>query len=112
MLEVHVEGPLTASEPGVGIRAALDGAGLVQLPRAYLAEELVAGRLVALLEGWVQPRIDPFFLYYPGRRQMRPPLKALADFLRSAYRGMPPAAGREAGASRGVGAPARATPSP
>ena len=53
-----------------------------------------------------------FFLYYPGRRQMRPPLKALADFLRSAYRGMPPAAGREAGASRGVGAPARATPSP
>lgn len=86
MLEVQVDGPLMASEPGIGITAAIDGAGLIQLPLAYVAPELATGRLVTVLADWVQPRVDSFFLYYPNRRQMRPPLKALVDFLREAYR--------------------------
>ena len=89
MFEVQVDGPLTASEPGIAIRAAVDGAGLVQLPLAYLAPELEAGRLVTVLADWAQPRLDGFFLYYPSRRQMRPPLKALVDFLRKARRRAP-----------------------
>jgi DNA-binding transcriptional LysR family regulator len=84
--EMHVDGPLVASEPGIAITAAIDGAGLVQLPFAYVAPELAAGRLVAILADWDQPRLDAFFLYYPSRRQMRPTLKALVDFLRQAYR--------------------------
>ena len=33
-----------------------------------------------------QPRTDAFFLYYPSRRQIRPPLKAFTEFLRETYR--------------------------
>jgi DNA-binding transcriptional LysR family regulator len=66
----------------------------MQLPAAYVAPELAAGRLVTILADWDQPQLDSFFLYYPSRRQMRPPLKALVDFLREAYRGAP--AGRKA----------------
>jgi DNA-binding transcriptional LysR family regulator len=84
--DVRVEGPLVVNEPGLGIKAAIDGAGLLQLPEAYVAAELAAGRLVAILPGWEQPKIDAFFVYYPSRRQMRPPLKVLVDFLREAYR--------------------------
>ena len=79
--------PLTATEPGIGVAAAIHGAGLVQLPLPYLAPELAAGRLVTVLGDWVQPRIDAFCLYYSSRRQIRPPLKAFAAFLRDAYRG-------------------------
>ena len=82
MFEVQVDGPLIATEPEIGIRAAIDGAGLVQLPLAYLAAEIESGRLMPLLDSWVQPQIDAFCLYYSSRRQMRPPLKALVDFLR------------------------------
>ena len=32
MFEVEVDGPLTANEPGIAVAAAIDGAGLVQLP--------------------------------------------------------------------------------
>jgi DNA-binding transcriptional LysR family regulator len=83
MLEVQVDGPLTATEAGIAVAAAIHGVGLVQLPLPYLAPELAAGRLVAVLAIRVQPRIDAFFLYYSSRRQIRPPLKAFADFLRA-----------------------------
>jgi DNA-binding transcriptional LysR family regulator len=89
MFEIQVEGPLAATEPGIGVRAATDGAGIVQLPLAYVASELASGRLVALLSDSVQPQLDGFFLYYSSRRQMRPPLKALTDFLREVYRRPP-----------------------
>ncbi len=87
--QVQVDGPLIASEPGIAITAAIDGAGLMQLPLPYVAPELAAGRLVTTLANWDQPQLDAFFLYYPSRRQMRPPLKALVDFLREAYRKAP-----------------------
>ena len=64
MFEVQVDGPLTANEPGIAIRAAIDGAGLIQLPLAYLAPDIAAGRLVIVLADWEQPRVDAFFLYY------------------------------------------------
>jgi DNA-binding transcriptional LysR family regulator len=86
MFEVQVDGPLTATEPGIGITAAIDGAGLIKLPLVYLAPDIAAGRLVTVLDDWDKPKVDGFFLYYPSRRQIRPPLKALADFLRDAYR--------------------------
>ncbi|MGA7261209.1 MAG: LysR substrate-binding domain-containing protein, partial [Stellaceae bacterium] len=83
--EVQVDGPLIATEPGIGVRGALDSAGLIQLPLAYMVAEIDTGRLVTLLDGWVQPQIDAFCLYYSSRRQMRPPLRALVDFLRESY---------------------------
>jgi DNA-binding transcriptional LysR family regulator len=52
-LEVQVDGPLTATEFGIGVAAAIQGVGLVQLPLPYLAPELAAGRLVTVLADWV-----------------------------------------------------------
>jgi len=85
-LDVQVEGPLTVTEPGIGLAGAVDGAGVIQLPLVYLAPEIAAGRLVTILDDWAPPPLDGFFLYYSSRRQMRPPLKALVDFLREAHR--------------------------
>jgi DNA-binding transcriptional LysR family regulator len=85
MFEVEVAAPLTANEPGIAITAAIDGAGLIQLPLPYVAPELAAGRLVTVLAEWSQPKVDSFFLYYSSRRQMRAPLKAFVDFCREAY---------------------------
>ncbi len=93
MFEVQVDGPVTVNEPGIGIAAALGGAGLIQLPLAHLAPEVAAARLVTVLADWGQPRIDGFCHYYSSRRQMRPALKAFVDFLRAAYR-HPPAASK------------------
>jgi DNA-binding transcriptional LysR family regulator len=86
-LEVHVEGRLIVSEsPTLAIRSAIEGVGLVQLPRAYVAEDVATGRLVTVLDAWAPPSIDGFFLYYPSRRQTRPALNALVDFLRNERR--------------------------
>jgi DNA-binding transcriptional LysR family regulator len=67
--EVRVDGQLTANELPIAITAAIDGAGLIQIPLAYVAPELAAGRLVTVLADWARPPVDGFFLYYPSRRQ-------------------------------------------
>lgn len=84
--EVQVDGQMIVNEPGVAIAAAIDGAGVIQLPLPYIAADLAAGRLVPVLTDWAPPPLNGFFLYYSSRRQMRPPLKALVDFLRETYR--------------------------
>ena len=86
LFEVQVEAPLIANEAGIAIRAAAEGAGLIQLPLPYVDAEIAGKRLVPVLVEWAPPGIDAFFLYYSNRRQMRPPLKALVDFLRDSYR--------------------------
>jgi DNA-binding transcriptional LysR family regulator len=60
--------------------------GVIQIPLPYIAQELAAGRLVTVLADWARPPLDGFFLYYSSRRHMRPPLKALVDYLRKTYR--------------------------
>ena len=39
-------------------------------------------KLVRLLQDW-SPPFPGFYLYYPGRRQMPPALRAFIDFLQS-----------------------------
>jgi DNA-binding transcriptional LysR family regulator len=96
-VEVHVTGRLTVNEPEIAVKALKQGAGLMQLPPHYMAPELGEGKLVALLEEWSPPPIEPLYLYYPSRRQNRPALKALVDFLRETRHGLEkPASGRRA----------------
>ena len=47
----------------------------------YAAAALADGRLVRVMEDW-SPSFDGFHRYYPGRRQMRPALRAFVDFFR------------------------------
>ena len=87
--EMHVEGRLIVTEsPFLGLQAVVGGAGLMQAPLAYMAAEIAAARLVTVLDDWAPQATDGFFLYYPSRRQTRPALKALVDFLRKERRGL------------------------
>jgi DNA-binding transcriptional LysR family regulator len=86
-VEVDVEGTLIVNDNALALRGALDGVGLLQVPVDYVAAAIAEKRLVAVLESWAPPPTDGLFLYYPSRRQIRAPLKALVDFLRAARRG-------------------------
>lgn len=74
-LEISVDPTLTdivAGRYDAGIRAG-----------KRIARDMIAVRLVPLLEKWMPPPTDPLFLYYPSRRQNPASLQALIDFLRS-----------------------------
>jgi DNA-binding transcriptional LysR family regulator len=87
VVEVRVEGPLIVNGSAIPLQAALEGVGLIQVPVAYVAAEIAAGRLVSVLDQFAPPPSEGFFLYYPSRRQTRAALKALIDLLRDARRG-------------------------
>jgi DNA-binding transcriptional LysR family regulator len=74
-------GQLTANEPNLAVRAAIDGAGLIQLPRPYLEPALAAGLLVEVMGEYAQPQVDAFHLFFPSRRQMRAPLRAFVSYM-------------------------------
>lgn len=81
-LEVHVEGRLVVNSVSLARRAAVEGLALIQTPLLFIASDLAEGRLTTVLDQWAPTPVTGFFLYYPSRRQMRPALKALVDFLR------------------------------
>jgi DNA-binding transcriptional LysR family regulator len=85
-LDVAVAGSLTVNDMALGMRAALDGVGLLQTLADYVAPIAGDGRLVPVLEDWAPAPESGFFLYYPGRRHVRAPLRALIDFLRESGR--------------------------
>ncbi|KAB1073460.1 LysR family transcriptional regulator [Methylobacterium planeticum] len=82
-VEVEVTGPLVVDETRLMLRAALDGVGIGFMFEELVAHHLAAGRLLRFLEDWcpVAPR---FHLFYSGRRQVPPPLRALIEFLKCA----------------------------
>lgn len=60
--------------------AALQGAGVVQLPRMFIQAELDSGALVQVLPGWA-PRVEIIHAVYASRRGQLPAVRALLDFL-------------------------------
>jgi DNA-binding transcriptional LysR family regulator len=80
-LTIDVPGVLTLDEPILMREAALAGAGLAYLRKAWIAEDVVAGRLVSVLSEWMpsEPRLC---LYYPGRRNVPASLRAFIDVIR------------------------------
>lgn len=85
-IEVEAEGKLTVSGSLLPIRAAVDGAGLLQAPLQLVAADIAAGRLVTVLDDWAPVPMEGLHIFYPSRRQMRPALKAFVDFMRNGYR--------------------------
>jgi len=86
-LEVHVEGRFVVNSASLARRAAVEGLAIIQTPLPLIASDLSEGKLTTVLEQWAPNPLTGFFLYYPSRRQMRPPLKALVDFLRDEHHG-------------------------
>ncbi|HEX5282274.1 MAG TPA: LysR family transcriptional regulator [Micropepsaceae bacterium] len=85
-IEKHFNGNLIVDDLILGVGAAIDGVGVLQVLPHYVAREIAEGRLVPLLQDWAPPPIEGFHIYYPSRRQIRPALKVFVDFLRDAYR--------------------------
>lgn len=79
--DVPVSGAMIGNDVDLLISAALDGVGLLYLPRDFVLPYIRSGRLVSLLDHWLPPA-GSFFLYYPSRRQTPAALRALIDFLR------------------------------
>jgi DNA-binding transcriptional LysR family regulator len=88
-VEAPVEGRFIVNDDRMAIQAVVEGAGLLQMARSAVERELAAKRLVTVLDDCQPPPIAGFFLYYPSRRQMRPALKVLVDFLRKRDRHAP-----------------------
>ena len=81
-IEIAVSGPLIANDFPTMLGAALEGVGLAQVPEPIAAAAVKAGKLVHVLEKFA-PMAPGVFLYYPGRAQMTPKLRAFIDHVKS-----------------------------
>ncbi|SDP82896.1 DNA-binding transcriptional regulator, LysR family [Rhodoferax sp. OV413] len=81
-LSLSVEGPLVFDDDALMIQAACDGAGVAYVYESQVRDELLAGRLVAVLDAWSAPP-SRFFLYYPSRRHLPSALRSFVDFIRN-----------------------------
>jgi len=80
-VEAIVSGPLIAHDFPTLLGAAVKGVGLAQVPAPIAAVLVKAGELVRVLEPFA-PMAPGVFLYYPGRRQMTPKLRAFIDHVK------------------------------
>jgi DNA-binding transcriptional LysR family regulator len=84
-VEVIVSGPFIANDVPTILGAAVEGVGLAQVPEPIAANLVTAGKLVHVLERFA-PMVPGVFLYYPGRAQMMPKLRAFIDHVKSRSR--------------------------
>jgi len=82
-LRVAVDGPMTLDDSTLILAAARAGLGLAYLFEQQATADIASGHLVRVLEDWC-PHFPGFFLYYPSRRQMPGPLRAIVEFLSQA----------------------------
>jgi len=85
-VEAIVAGPLIASDYATILGAAFEGMGLAQVPAPIAAGQTKAGNLVRVLTPFA-PTAPGVFLYYPGRHQMLPKLRAFIDHATGRSRG-------------------------
>lgn len=85
VIRLDPPGPLLV-QPGSAcdllVETALSGLGIVCLFEDWLAPHIRSGALEVVLDDWAAPFSGPM-LYYSGRRQLPPPLRAFIDFIRS-----------------------------
>jgi len=80
-VEAIVSGPLIAHDYPALLGAAIQGLGLAQLPGPLVKDAIVDGRLHALLAPFAVTT-PGVFLYYPGRFQVLPKLRAFLDHVK------------------------------
>lgn len=79
--KLRPQGRLVCNDNRVLMQAALDGAGIVWLPRDTAAQELANGNLQTALDNWAIS-YPGYHLYYPNRRADSPLFQALIGVLR------------------------------
>ena len=77
---VIVKGLLEANDGQVLRAAALDGLGILIQPTYILYEDIVAGRLVPVLDEWDLPRLT-INLAYPSRKHLSAKVRSFIDFM-------------------------------
>ena len=92
---------MIANEAGLLVQAAQGGAGVLYVLQEFAAPLIATGQLVPLLEAFIPPPFEGFFLYYPSRRQNLASLRTLIDFLRSNLKARTGAAERKLRMSSG-----------
>ena len=81
-MEAIVSGPFIAHDYPTLLGAAIQGVGLAQVPGPLTTAPISDGRLQALLTPFAVT-LPGIFLYYPGRRQVLPKLRAFIDHVKS-----------------------------
>ena len=81
-VEAVVSGPLIANDFPTMLGAAIEGVGLAQVPSPVAAGAVKAGKLVHVLKPFA-PMAPGVFLYFPGRHQTMPKLRAFIDHVKS-----------------------------
>lgn len=80
-VEIAVDGALIVNYQPLGLAMAVRGIGLFYTAEPLAWEQVAAGNLEPVLTAYA-PETPGVFLYYPGRNQALPRLKAFADFAR------------------------------
>ncbi|TCW08502.1 LysR family transcriptional regulator [Raoultella sp. BIGb0138] len=80
----YLKGWVTVNDAENYVSCALRGAGLIQLPRYHVEEELAEGRLVEVLSEWASPGM-PLSALYPQHRQLSPRVRVFIDWLSALY---------------------------
>ena len=77
---VSVKGVLESNDGQVLRAAALEGLGILVQPTYILYDDIVAGRLVPVLDAWDLPRLT-VNLAYPSRKHLSAKVRTFIDFL-------------------------------
>jgi DNA-binding transcriptional LysR family regulator len=77
---VTVKGLLESNDGQVLRTAALDGLGILIQPTYILYDDIVAGRLVPVLDNWDLPRLT-INLAYPSRKHLSAKVRTFIDFV-------------------------------
>lgn len=80
-ISIAVDGRVITNDFDIMLRAALDGVGLAYVIESTVAALLAEKRLVRVLTPFC-PEFPGLYLYYAGRAQLPPKLRALVEFLR------------------------------
>lgn len=84
---IQVKGLLESNDGQVLRAAALDGAGILVQPTYILYDDIVAGRLVPVLDEWDLPRLT-INLAYPSRKHLSAKVRTFIDFIAEHFAAM------------------------
>ncbi|MBP7567814.1 MAG: LysR family transcriptional regulator [Burkholderiaceae bacterium] len=84
---IHVKGLLESNDGQILRAAALDGMGILIQPSYIVYDDIVAGRLVPMLDDWDLPRLT-VNLAYPSRKHLSAKVRTFIDFMAAHFEKM------------------------
>lgn len=84
VVEYKLASSVSVSDAEAYTACALQGCGLIQVPRFRVEEHLRAGQLVEVLADWPAPLL-PISVLYPQHRHLAPRVRAFVDWVAAIY---------------------------